>query len=99
MEETNDNKPKRRKTGGRKKGTPNKINSGLRDKIAGFLDNNFDDAMNEWKKIKDPAQKVRTFCDLMKYAVPTLQSVSLDAIIEKKADDIENKLKELSEEC
>ena len=97
MEETN--KPKRKKTGGRQKGTPNKINSGLREKIANFLETNFDDAMKEWNNIKDPTQKVRTFCDLMKYAVPTLQSVNLDAIIEKKADDIENKLKELSEEC
>lgn len=84
------------KTGGRKKGTPNILTSDLRSRIADFLSDNFDTAVAQWKKIEEPVQKVKLYTDLIKFAVPTLQAVSLEATI-KEEESIEEKLRELSE--
>lgn len=85
------------KTGGRKKGTPNVLTSDLRSRISSFLSDNFDEAVKNWKEIEEPVQKVKLYTDLIKFAVPTLQAVSLDATI-KKEDSIEDDLRMLSEE-
>lgn len=82
--------------GGRKKGTPNKVNKDLRERISMFLDDNFDDAMKAWKNLEDK-DKVKMYTDLIKFSVPTLQAVSLDANI-KKEDSVEDDLKELAQE-
>lgn len=85
------------KTGGRKKGTPNVLTSDLRSRISSFLSDNFDEAVKQWKDIDEPVQKVKLYTDLIKFAVPTLQAVSLDATINKE-ESVEETLRELSEE-
>jgi hypothetical protein len=82
------------KTGGRKPGTPNRINKDLRARISTFLDDNFEEAVKSWREINEPVQKVRLYTDLIKFAVPTLQSVDLDANV-SKSTPIEDKMKEL----
>lgn len=85
------------KTGGRKKGTPNVLTSDLRSRISSFLSDNFDEAVKQWKAIEEPVQKVKLYTDLIKFAVPTLQAVSLDAIVNKE-ESVEDTLRKLSEE-
>lgn len=85
------------KTGGRKKGTPNVLTSDLRSRISSFLSDNLDEAIKQWKAIEDPVQKVKLYTDLIKFAVPTLQAVSLDAIVNKE-ESVEDTLRKLSEE-
>lgn len=85
-----------KKIGGRKAETPNKIKKDLRSRISMFLDENFDEAINTWKGIKEPKEKVKLYVDLMKFGIPTLQAVSLDATISRE-DSVEDDLKELSE--
>lgn len=82
--------------GGRKKGTPNKTTKDLRERISIFLEDNFEDAMKAWKKLEDK-DKVKLYTDLIKFSVPTLQSVDLNATV-KKEDEVEEDLKELSED-
>ena len=82
--------------GGRKKGTPNKTTKDLRERISIFLEDNFEDAMKAWKKLEDK-DKVKLYTDLIKFSVPTLQSVDLNATV-KKEDEVEEDLKELAEE-
>lgn len=86
-----------KKMGGRTEKTPNKIKKDLRTRIAMFLDDNFDDAIETWKSITDPKEKVKLYIDLAKFGLPTLQAVALDATITKE-DSVEDDLKELSEE-
>ncbi len=86
-----------KKTGGRKPNTPNRVKKDLRARISMFLEDNFDEAVDAWKSIQEPKEKIKLYVDLMKFGVPTLQAVSLDATISKE-DSVENDLKELSEE-
>ena len=82
--------------GGRKKGTPNKVNKDLRERISMFLNDNFDEAIKSWKNLEDK-DKVKAYTELVRFSVPALQAISLDANITKE-DSVEDDLKELSEE-
>ena len=86
-----------KKIGGRKAETPNKVKKDLRTRISMFLEDNFDEAINTWKCIKEPKEKVKLYVDLMKFGIPTLQAVSLDATITQE-NSVEDDLTELSKE-
>ncbi|MEE0968977.1 MAG: hypothetical protein U0M06_06360 [Clostridia bacterium] len=85
------------KTGGRQKGSLNKVGGGLRDKIRAFAEDNFDKVIEAWEAIDDPKDKLKAYTDLCTYALPKLQAVQLDANI-NKVSDVEEDLKALSEE-
>ena len=86
------------KTGGRKKGTPNKVTSDLRARIAAFLDERWEDAVEAWGQIDSPASKVRLYIDLASFCLPRMQSISMDATVMKKESSVEDDLKELSQD-
>ncbi len=83
------------KTGGRKKGTPNVVTRELRERIEQFLKENWEAANDAWVSIQEPKDKLRLYIDLAKFAIPSLQAVSLDATL-KKEDSVEDDLKELA---
>lgn len=85
------------KTGGRQKGTPNKIKDGLREKIKNFAEENFEEVIEAWRTIEEPDKKLKAYIDICAYALPKLQAVQLDANV-KKTSDIEDDLRRLSEE-
>ncbi len=85
-----------KKIGGRKTETPNKIKKDLRTRISMFLEDNFDEAVKEWKSIEDSKNKVRLYIEFAKFVIPALQSISLDANMTKQ-DSVEDDLQELSE--
>jgi hypothetical protein len=85
------------KTGGRKAGTPNKVQSPLRDKIKAFGEENFEEVIAAWNCIADPKDKVKAYIDIIAYAIPKLQAVQMDANIQRQSS-IEDDLKKLSEE-
>lgn len=85
------------KYGGRKKGTPNTINADLRSRISAFLDENFDEAVKTWKEIKEPIPKLKLYTDLIKFAVPSLQAVTLENK-DKEKDSVEENLRKLAED-
>ena len=87
----------RPKTGGRQKGTPNKVRNTLREKILDFAEENFDEVIEAWKSIEEPDKKIKAYNDICAYALPKLQAVQLDASI-SHASDIEEDLKLLSED-
>jgi hypothetical protein len=72
-----------RKTGGRTKGTPNKITSELRTWIVDVLNNNRATFETDLQRL-DPPQRVLIFEKLLSYAVPKMQSV--EAVKESKTD-------------
>lgn len=85
------------KTGGRKKGTPNKVKDGLREKIQNFAEENFDEVIRVWHEIAEPEKKIKAYNDICAYAIPKLQAVQLDANVRNESD-VEADLKALAEE-
>lgn len=65
--------------GGRKKGTPNKVSGALRERIAKFLDDKWDEAEAAWDNIDEPKDKLKLYIELSAYVMPKLQSVQLQA--------------------
>lgn len=87
----------RGRLGGRAKGTPNVIHNNLRERISAFLTDNWEEAVEAWKNIEEPKDKLKLYIDLASFGVPKLQAVQLEATI-NKADSIEDDLRQLSEE-
>ena len=89
------------KTGGRRKGTQNKITTDLRTWINEFLDKNRRQITRDMKRL-EPYQRISLFEKLLSYAVPKMQSVEakfdlntlsdeqLNTIIEEISNRIEN---------
>lgn len=90
------NQEKGKKYGGRKKGTPNKVTAELRERVRAFLDDNFDEAVEAWKEIDDPKDKMKLYNELISYAVPKMSSVQFTGNAEVTSR-IEDKLSELSD--
>lgn len=88
-------KPGTPKSGGRKKGTPNKVTKDIRSRIAEFIEGNFETYCDKMSEL-DGRDYVRAYNDMCQYVLPKLQSVAVDAVVEK-AKTIEDKLQELSE--
>lgn len=86
------------KTGGRKKNTPNKVTLNLRESITVFLEGNFEKVTKDWE-IMEPKDRLTFYKDLLRYAVPTLQSTGMKIDFDKMTDGqldkvVENILKE-----
>ena len=84
------------KTGGRKKGTPNKVNKERRELLAKFLDDKFEEFMYAWDSIDDPYKKCSIYTDLIPFATPKLQAIEL--LEQKGRKTFEDELDELQEE-
>lgn len=89
---------KRNKTGGRAKGTPNKISTSVRTAIATILDSYF--ASNDFladMQALEPKDRVLAIEKFTSYIAPKLQSTTLD-LAEEKNVTIDIRLQELSEQ-
>lgn len=87
-----------KKTGGRKAGTPNKVSGAVRKAISDAIDGyyNSDQFMFDLAALK-PVERVQAMEKLAQYAVPKLQSTTLDATV-KKRKTIEDRLIAASKE-
>lgn len=83
---------------GRKKGTPNKITSSLREMISNFLDENFELMQTDFKEM-DPQKRMKFYCDLLPYALPKLQTIefqdNLDHLSDIQIDSIIEQIKKI----
>lgn len=68
---------KREKTGGRVQGTPNKLTGDLRAKINTIIENQIDSIETDLNSL-EPKDRLLILEKLLKYALPTLQSQSLE---------------------
>jgi len=66
---------------GRPKGVPNKITTDLRSGIDAFLKKRWSEVDEIWERLDDK-DKIGFMDKMMKYAIPTLQSTTLDAKVE-----------------
>jgi hypothetical protein len=73
------------KTGGRVKGTPNRITGDLRSRIQDLIDDNWEQMMEDVKEL-DAEKRLLFIEKLLKYAVPTLSSVSSEIELKTKLE-------------
>ena len=71
------------KTGGRVKGTPNKVTSTLREKISLFLGRKWDIIEKDFDSL-DPKDRIALFEKLLQYSIPKLQAVTEQEDKEKR---------------
>ena len=85
-----------KKTGGRKAGTPNKVSGAVRKAISIAIDGyyNSDQFITDLAALK-PVERVQAMEKLAQYAVPKLQSTTLDATVGKRKT-IEDRLRAAS---
>jgi len=76
------------KTGGRVKGTPNKVTAEIRKSLAIALDGELE-RLPETLEALEPAQKVDAILKLCKYLLPTLESMKVH-VVDKQAMDSSN---------
>lgn len=62
------------KTGGRKKGTPNKVTREKREMISQFLDDNWDNFLENYKKA-DSTTQLKIYMELIPYTTPKMASI------------------------
>jgi hypothetical protein len=89
------------KTGGRNKGTPNRLTADTKMWISGLLDKNRRQFEKDLKQL-EPYQRVAIFEKLLAYSVPKMQAVQakidisrlsdeqLDAVIDEITKNVEN---------
>lgn len=93
-----DAKPKKQKTGGRQKGTPNKCTSMMRDEISAHLSEYF--GTSWWRndlRTLDPRDRLLVAEKYLQYVLPKLQATSVDIQATQKTK-IEDMLAELLDE-
>jgi hypothetical protein len=73
---------KREKTGGRKMGVKNIQGNELREKIKIFLDGNFDLIQKDFEGL-EPVQRVTFYERILKYAVPVLKNIEIEADVKE----------------
>ena len=82
--------PKRKKSGGRKKGTPNKTTSQIKDMITALVGNQ----MEKWpvvidKMMKDdPAEAMKITGRLIDYVLPKQTKIDLEGQLKHKVEKI-----------
>jgi hypothetical protein len=74
------------KTGGRSKGTPNKVTSDLRTWIHDLLNSNRQQIAKDIKQL-EPQQRITIFEKLLSYAIPKMQSVEAKIDFEQLSDE------------
>lgn len=71
---------------GRPDGSKNKVNEELRSMISDFLNGEFDNIKTQFENLK-PNEKVKFYVDLLQYALPKMQAVSVASEFENFTDE------------
>lgn len=99
----NEPKPKRKKTGGRKAGTTNKITKTVRESLSDAITGYFNginekgySLANDLMQIKEPAGRLAIVAKFLPYVAPKLQSISFNND-EHRSLSVEESFMELEE--
>ena len=86
------------KTGGRAKGTPNKVTASVKDWLSGLIDKNRKQIEKDLKQL-EPKERLQVLEKLMQYVVPKQQAVSADVNIDRLSDEqLDSLIEELTRE-
>ena len=67
----------RDKTGGRKKGTPNKNNAKTKEAVALLAEGEFNEFKQTLKKL-EPKDYVKTYLTMLEFVIPKMKAVEVD---------------------
>ncbi len=88
---------KGKKTGGRQKGTPNKLPNVKKEYIATLLGNYFEsDLMQKDFMELEARDRLQTAEKLMKYILPAMQATAVDLNLSQEANTLEERLSQLA---
>ncbi len=71
---------------GRPKGSQNRAGGKLREVISDFLENRFEDVVNDFEQL-EPKDRIKVYTDLLQYGVPKLQAVTNSVEFENMTDE------------
>lgn len=77
------------KTGGRTAGTPNKITTDIKSRIAALIDQQFDAIIDDLSAL-EPKDRVATYLKFLEYVVPKQreQKIDLSTLTDEQVDDL-----------
>jgi len=78
--------PGHKKVGGRQAGSENKISNSLRASISAFLEDNFNKVQQTFDKANE-REKLTFYVQLLRFALPQLQSVEMTSELETLTDE------------
>lgn len=85
------------KTGGRKRGTPNKVTGTVKEWLATIIDNNRMQFEKDLKSVP-PLERLKVISSLLPYIIPKMQNVTaqidFDKLTESELNNIINTIKE-----
>jgi len=81
-----------RNPNGRPKGSPNKTTAKLRELITKLVEREFENVDTLLLQL-EPKERAKFITDLLKYAVPALSSINMEATVDQKITQIEVKYK------
>ena len=70
-----------KKVGGRKKGSKNKVNASIKEKITAFIDTSLPDVIEAFNEL-EPREKVNAWIKILPYVVAKQQEVRTDVELE-----------------
>lgn len=86
------------KTGGRKKGTPNKVTGDLREWLSGFLNGNREQLEKDFAAL-EPNERIFAFPRLIGYIIPKQQAVTVEAQVEAEFKQLQKLLADAPEDA
>lgn len=86
------------KTGGRARGTPNKVTSTLKEFIAELIDSNREQIEKDIRGLK-PFQRLAVLERLFSYVIPKQQAVSYNEVVEAEIRQLERLIDTLPDEA
>ncbi len=77
---------------GRPKGTENKANLEVKDKLKLFVDSNIDQINEDWKSIKSPEMRIKYFVEITKLVLPRPRDPEEEEDTRRRHDELIDKL-------
>jgi hypothetical protein len=82
---------------GRPLGSKNKATRDLRQWLTNFIEANTTIIESDWKSLQ-PRERIMAFQQLLKYCLPTMQAINVNAEIDRKVETLsDDQLKELAQ--
>lgn len=81
-----------RNPNGRPKGSPNKATAQLRQLVSDLVQKEFENVDSLLLQL-EPKERAKFITDLMKYVLPSLSSINMEATVDQKVTQIEVKYK------
>ena len=86
------------KTGGRARGTPNKVTSTLKEFIGSLIDDNREQIKDDLESLQ-PYQRLAVLGRLMAYVLPKQQSISTEAALDAEYKQLDRLIDTLPDEA